>query len=317
MAKKILIRIVPSIYYCILAPLKKGLLNIRMQYIRYTLFLTFLFSFAGCNNEENLNKPLVSIGDRMLRKEQLMDVLPKGLSEEDSLQFAEHFIKKWITDELLYEQAGKNIVSNKEIEQKVEEYKRSLILYSYLNGLMAERLNQPVPENEIKTYYDTNDMGLYLEESIIKGFMLKVPINATDLNKLKGWCMEEATGKSVSTENIADIENYCLRNASIYEYFYDRWEPLHKYTEMMPVQFPDNEEEFLKATPFIEIADSSFYYFLNIKSYLSTSDKQPYEFARKTITDILVNQRRNDFIQQIGNDLYQEAIEKDKVKIYY
>lgn len=276
--------------------------------------VVFLFS---CNNEETINRPLAAIGDQTLWTEQVLQILPKDLNTEDSIQFVEHYIRTWIVDELMFQHAKKNIQNTQEIEQKAEEYKRSLILHTYLNNLAAQKVDQHITESEVKAYYDENDAGLRLNESIIKGFILKVPQNATELNKLKGWSRLEAKEAVPTTEFIDNIEKYCVQNAAIYEYFYDRWEPLGKLVEILPFQIPENERDFLQKTSFVELEDSSFYYFLNIKEYLSISDKQPYEFARKTIQDILLNKKRVDFIKSVEKDLYQEAIEQDKIKLYY
>ena len=262
-----------------------------------------------------MNRPLVAVGDHILWKEQVIEVIPKGLSEEDSLQYAEHFIHNWIVEVLVYQQALKNIRDIKEIDRKVEDYRKSLILQTYLNNLTSERVSSTVPEAEIKAYYERSDNGLQLTESIIKGFVLKVSANANDLKKFKDLCKNEAAG-TTSTEMIDAIEKYCVGNASVYEYFYDRWEPLKRILEIIPVPAVDDESEFLKNNSFVEFQDSTFFYFLNIKDYLTTNDKPPYEFSRKQINDILSNQKRFAFIKEIENDLYNEAMQQDKIKLY-
>lgn len=281
---------------------------------RYICCFLLLLSFFSCKDEKAMNRPLVAVGEHILWKEQLIEALPKGLSEYDSLQYAEHYIHNWIVDILIYQQALKNIRDMKGIDQKVEDYKKSLILQTYLNELAAERVPSVVPEAEIKTYYEKNDAGLRLTESIIKGFILKIPANANDLQTLKELCMDEA--RETSTETLDAIEKYCVGKASIYEYFYDRWEPLNRILETIPIPSIENEPEFLANNSFVEFQDSTSYYFLNIKDYLTINDKPPYEFSRKQINDILSNQKRITFIKEIENDLYNEAVQGEKIKRY-
>jgi hypothetical protein len=263
-----------------------------------------------------VNRPLVVIGDQVLRKEKLDEIIPKGLSKEDSLQFAEHYIRMWINDELMFQQAQRNIGNSKDIDQMVEEYRKSLILHTYENKLVEERLNKNISEEEIKSYYQQNEKDFLLTETIIKGFILKVPLNAAKLDDLKEWCKKET--QNPGSGNIENIEKYCIQNASIYEYFYDRWEPLGKLTENLA--YAANgfaSPDFLKNNTFVEAQDSSFYYYLNIKECLMPGDKQPYEFAKAKIIDMLKNEKRTAFIKKIENDLYEEAVKSDKVKIYY
>ncbi len=286
-----------------------------IQRIRfYIVFAWIGLSFFSCNNEENVNRPLVAIGDQILRKEKLDEIVPKGLSPEDSLQFAEHYIHLWINNELMYQQAQRNIKSNKEIDRMVEEYRKSLILHTYENNMVAERLQAPVPEEEIRNYYQKNDQYFTLPEDIVKGFILKVPLNAVGLDKLKDWCRKETQKQKPS--NIRDIEKYCVQNASIYEYFYDRWESFGKLMENIPYKI-DNASDFLKKNSFVEVQDSSYYYYLNVNEYFTTSDKQPYEFAKPKIIETLTNERRIAFIKKMEDDLYQQAVKENKIKIYY
>ena len=270
--------------------------------------------FCSCDNTENINRPLVIVGDQVLRKEKLDEVIPKGVSREDSLQAAEHYIRLWITDELMYQQAKQNIQNDKDVERMVEDYRKSLILHTYMNNLVAERLNNNISEEEIKTYYQSNEKDFLLTQDIVKGFILKVPLNAGDLKKLKEWCYKES--QKVKPSNMQNIEKYCIQNAVIYEYFYDRWEPFDKLSETMSYSV-DNSADFLRKNKFVEVEDDSYYYFLNINNYLTTSDKQPYEFVKPHIIDILRNEKRIAFIKKIKDDLYEEAVNSEKVKFYY
>lgn len=60
--------------------------------------------------------PLVEVEGNFLYKEDLMAVLPVGLSKEDSILFTEHYIHDWVKDVLLYEKAENNIPADVEVE---------------------------------------------------------------------------------------------------------------------------------------------------------------------------------------------------------
>ena len=52
---------------------------------------------------------LVEVDGNFLYKEDLMSVLPVGLSKDDSILFTEHYIRSWAEEILLYEKAANNI----------------------------------------------------------------------------------------------------------------------------------------------------------------------------------------------------------------
>lgn len=60
------------------------------------------------------------------------------------------------------------------------------------------------------------------------------------------------------------IEKYSVQNATIYEYFYDKWVDFDEVMDNIPIHV-SNPNAFLKANKYVEVADSSYCYLLNIK----------------------------------------------------
>ena len=85
------------------------------------LLLVSLFFCAACtdSHDHRGKTPLVEVNGNFLYKEDLQSVLPAGLSKDDSLLFAERYIRDWAEDLLLYEKAQNNIPDNEEIEKLV------------------------------------------------------------------------------------------------------------------------------------------------------------------------------------------------------
>ena len=55
----------------------------------------------------------------------------------------------------------------------------------------------------------------------------------------------------------------------------------------------------------------------DVRYYNSQLMKKPYEFARPEVKDLLVNQKRVDFMERVKNDLYQQAVSKKKIIYNY
>ena len=66
----------------------------------------------------------------------------------------------------------------------------------------------------------------------------------------------------------------------------------------IPIQVP-NENEFLRTHSFVETADSSYCYLLNIEEYVAKGKIAPFEYASTQISDMLVNQRKVQFLKKI------------------
>ena len=91
----------------------------------------------------------MELDGNFLYREDLQSVLPAGLSKDDSLLFAEHYIRNWVEDILLYDKAQSNIPNNGEIDKLVENYRKALIMHTYQQALIPQRLSEEISEQDL------------------------------------------------------------------------------------------------------------------------------------------------------------------------
>ena len=77
-----------------------------------------------------------------------------------------------------------------------------------------------------------------------------------------------------------------------------------------------NPNAFLKANKYVEVADSSYCYLLNIKEYLPFGSVEPYDYASSHVTEMLVNQRKVEFLKKFEDELYNDAIRSGDVEFH-
>lgn len=275
------------------------------------VLLLLLCFFTACSGKHNHKgkTPLVEVSGEFLYKEDLQAVIPVGMSSDDSLLFAEHYIKEWVEGVLLYEKAQDNIPDNSQINALVENYRKALIVHAYQQNLIEQRLSEEIAEEELQAYYDANKNLFIAERPLMKGLFMKIPLKASGINKVRSWY------KKNTPENVEHLEKYSLQNAIGYEYFYDRWLPAIDIIDKIPLDVSESEK-YLEQNKHIEVKDSANYYFLNVEDYLKKGEQEPYEFARKEIKDILVNTKRVSFMKEIKEDLYKRASDRKRI-IYY
>lgn len=276
------------------------------------IFIAFVVLLCACKGSQPANDAdvLVKVKDRILKRSEVTGRIPKGATSADSLLLAESLVKKWVKDALVYDLALRNLGDDKEeIEKLVEEYRHSLVRYRYQERLVKEKLAGDIRESDMLNYYEENQKKFVLDKSLIKGLFLKIPIDAPGISDVKGW------SKSTSESALEKIEKYSVQNASIYDYFYDKWVDFDEVMDNIPLHVA-NSNAFLKANKFVEVQDSSYYYLLNIKEYLLAGSVAPYDFAGPQIKDMLVNQRKVEFLKDFENELYNDAIRGGDVKFY-
>ncbi len=277
---------------------------------RNILFFVFIlpvtFLFCSCNGERfGGEKPIAEANGQYLYKKDIENIFFTEMSEEDSLNVLENYIRSWATDILIYEKAQENIKNEEEIASLLEKYRRSLLIYEYQLQLVKNRLNSTVTPEEIISYYTNNAQLFQLKETLIKGLFLRIPNQAPDINALRSLL------NNSKEKDLDQIESLSIKNAAKVEYFNEKWYPLPEIQRKSPIRI-----ENLKLRSFYESRDSLSTYFLYVQEYIPEGEIQPLEYAENKISGILLEQRKNEYLKQFGNKLYEDGVKKGEVKLY-
>lgn len=275
----------------------------------FFLFLGNSCGGAGVENADPSKNPVVTVRDKTLYQSDLSEFVLQGTSKEDSIATAEAYIKMWIDDQLMYDKAKENLLNEKEIEELVDNYRRSLIISSYQEQLLKQHFSKSISDDELKAYYDQHKNQLKLDESIIKGLFLKIPVNSPSLPIFQRWY------KQTTDAAIENIEKNTLQSAVSYEYFYDRWVRLNDVMENIPYLMSDSEQ-FLKTNKSLEVRDSSFVYLLNIKEFELAGNTAPYDYIKGRLNEVFIEQRKADYLKKVQQDLYDKALSSKEIKFY-
>lgn len=259
--------------------------------------------FSGCardsHKETDTADILVEVRDSALTMRDVLSRVPAGLSAGDSAEMVKAEIDRWLRNMMLTDLAAENVADLDRIERLAEDYRNSLIIERYLRskGDEAEKVSQ----EEIKAFYDAHAEEMKLKAPLIKGIYLKVSDSEERLDDIRKW-MSAATPSA--TDN---IEKYGLRHASQYEYFLDRWVDWNVVAEQIPYRFFD-ADAFLDSTRDFETSYGGSVYILHISGYLASGSSMPYEYAYTRIEDILDNERRNVYRNNLLGSLYAKGI---------
>lgn len=274
--------------------------------------LLLLWVCVACESKSTPAKEdiLVEVNGNFLYKEDLQSVLPHRISADDSVLFAENYIRNWAEDILLYDVAKENIRNNEDIERLIENYRKSLIVHAYQQELIIQRLSSNIPEEEISGFYTNNQELFIVKRPLIKGLFVKVPLNTPLLNDLKKWY------KTETYEAVENLEKYSLVHAVSYDYFYDKWIQVSDILGKMPLKEKE-PEQYIKKNRQVELQDTAFYYFLNVTDYLEIGDLEPYDFARSEVKEMVANIKKVNFMKGVKADLYNDALHRNKIKFNY
>ena len=250
--------------------------------------------------------PIVEIGTDVLYVEDIKQVVPLGLSEADSTLFAQQFIKNWAQDVLFYQNAIRNIPDTKDIDRLVENYRRSLIEHEYQRRLIEQKFSSETAEEDIERFYNDNERLFVLDESLLRGLFLKISNKSHDLSDIRKLYTRQ------DDESFEEIEKYSIRNAARCEFFYDNWRTVAEIEVLLPVM-EKPLESLLKENGSFEFKDEEYIYLLNVSEYAPKGGIEPLDHARSRIRGLLMNSNEVSYMRKIKEDLYDAAIEKNRI----
>lgn len=282
-----------------------------MRFSKIILVIIVLTVFYSCKNttSDTTRQKLLEVEGKFLYLDQIQEIIPPNVNAKDSAEIAKSFIRKWVTDVLLYENAKRNITNKKEVDQLLEDYRKSLIIHEYQQKLLQERLPKEPSEAEIKNFYDNYKEQLVLKENVIQGILLITPANAPQLAKVRDWV------KSGNTKALENIEKYSMQHAISYDYFAERWVPFSEILKKLPLQLED-QTSYLSDRRFVDLSDSTKHYFLNIKNSRTIGETEPYDMAKPKIINLIMNKLKADFISNFENEIYNDALKNESVTFF-
>jgi len=276
-----------------------------------SLFILSLIVFGSCKSKtpDVARKPYLEVEGKFLYADEIEQVIPPNVNDTDSTEIAQSYVRKWATDVLMYENAKRNITNKAEIDELVENYRKSLTIHQYQQRMIEQRLPKEPAEEDLKAFYNEYGQQLLLTENTLKGLLLVVPKNAQKMANVRGWV------QSANSKSLESIEKYSIQNAISYDYFGDKWLPLSEVLKKIPLKIED-AAHFLSANKFVETQDSTQHYFLRILSYRLSGQIEPYDMARKRISNILLNKQKADFISKFENEIYDDAVKDETITFF-
>lgn len=250
--------------------------------------------------------PIIEIGTDVLYVEDIKQVVPLGLSEADSTLFAQQFIKNWAQDVLFYQNAIRNIPDTKDIDRLVENYRRSLIEHEYQRRLIEQKFSSETAEEDIERFYNDNERLFVLDESLLRGLFLKISNKSHDLSDIRKLYTRQ------DDESFEEIEKYSIRNAARCEFFYDNWRTVAEIEVLLP-PLEKPLETMLKDNGSFEFKDEEYIYLLNVSEFAPKGGIEPLDHARSRIRGLLINSNEVSYMRKIKEDLYDAAIEKNRI----
>ncbi len=283
-----------------------------MQIFRIFIGLISLsFLLMSCNSEKE-DVILATAFDYTLYQSDIKGIVPAGTSKTDSISIIKNYIDNWIKQKIILQKAEKNLNSDqKNFEQQLEDYKNSLIIYSYETKLINQLLDTNISNDEIEKYYNNNADNFQLKDNIIKVNYVKLDINSPLKAKFKNMVFS----KKDNNDEKSQLIDLATKHAVNFYLDDDSWLLFDDLLKEIPIETYD-QEAYLKSNRTIESKDENFYYLIHIKDFKIRETTSPISFEKDNIRNIIINKRKLELIEKMQKEAYDQAVKNNDFKIY-
>ncbi|WP_159948074.1 hypothetical protein [Polaribacter septentrionalilitoris] len=282
--------------------------------MRYLLaILIFLILFTSCDiftlqEKENVKSDIIAIvNTEKLFKDDIKSIIPSNVTKQDSIIIVKSYVKDWAVQRLLLDKAKNNssLEVVNEIDELVKDYKESLLINSYKEELVKQRLDTLITESEIDSFYKVNKENFKLNEELIKIRYLHISENINDIDEIL---------KLFKSDDILDLED--LEKQELSFKFHQFNDSVWTAVDKVLLKLPFSKEKLLKKTKFIQKQDSLGLYLVAIKDVLPRNEIAPVSYIKPTIKQMILHRRKIELIREIEKIIVKDAIQNNNFKTY-
>jgi hypothetical protein len=281
--------------------------------LKKSIFILVFILFLSCNSIEFqkkdiiTNKPIATINNKSLFKEDVASLLPKNVDTKDSIVLIRSIINSWAIQQLLLLKAEENTTKNdnSEVDKLVSEYRQALLINGYKERLIKQQLDTLIEQKEIADYYKLNSKNFRLNEELIKTRYLHFSNDLLDKKEVVRLFKDGA---------IEDLEALELRQLTFKMMMLNDsvWTSL----ENVMLKMPFSRNNLLKKTKLFQKEDSLGLYLVAIKDVLLRNQIAPLSYIEPTIKQMILHQRKLQLIRDIEKIIVKDAIQNKNFKIH-
>ena len=276
----------------------------------FWIVLAMLASCRAISRFLHDDEVVAEVDGVMLYRSDLDEVIPAGLSQEDSVRLAARYINSWASDQVFIGIAEQQLSkSEKDVTKELEAYRKALLKYRYEQLYVNERLDTAVSEDKVQQYYNENADKFVLERPVVKARFLSISSKSP---------MKEQIKKKMSSSESADVleaDSLAYTAAMKFETWDGRWVDISALSGEFGMDHATllskrkgNWIEFTDTTGILNVA--------YIEAFMDTGAMAPVEYMTPVIKDLIVSVRKQELINSLEQNLLEDARRNGKYKTY-
>jgi hypothetical protein len=278
------------------------------------LLLMVSVAFTSCKffqkPKPQKTNPIARVGNHFLYADDIQYLFSDKEKIADSTAVVKTYVDDWIRKKLLLETAVKYLPADKQnLEQQIQDYRESLLIYQYEDELIKQKLDTVVSDAAVDSFYEINKQNFQLEDDLVQMNYVKLPIDAPKVDSVKYLLTYP------SEKNRQRLMNYCYQYAVDFYMKDSLWIDMEMLLKKIPA-----EREYItslaKSNSTGEVADSNYLYLLKVNDYKQKGEVAPLNYIKNELRFMLVNKRKQELISTAYDKIYQDAIKDGNFEVF-
>lgn len=274
--------------------------------------VAFAFLTACSSNEKPVNKQLVAqIDGHSLFVSDIQEEFKSRNPEQlDSVKFYKAYTERWLKHHLLVKLVEQELTQTElNVSKELEEYRQELIIHKFNEKNVLLLAESNLTEVELQRYYNKNQSLFVLDEPIAKAIYLIFPKETVLSQRFKHLIFSD------NENDIATNEDFIFKTAKKYDNFNNRWVYLENLLRFNNEKNSYNVDKILN-NKVIEFYSGTDLHFIAIKHLIEKGKVAPFEFVEPQIRSMIINRKKIDFLREIKDSLYQDALKYNKFSVF-
>jgi hypothetical protein len=282
-----------------------------MKYWIQIFLLVLLVSSCDYFKAPREPKAIARVGKIYLYESDILNLVPKGTSKEDSLAIVKSFIDRWANQKLLFEAAEKNIGKDQidEFNTLIEQDKVDLYTKAYIENLVIRQIDTLVTYDQIVEYYNKNKQYFKNSSELIKLRYINLVKENPKFAKIK------AKFTSFTKKDRKGLEELAVQFKS-YAFNDSIWVDINQVYEKLPFLTVENKNKYISNGSNFQYPDATTLWLVKVNKVLPKDSATPLEFLKPTLKQIIINNRKLELVNTIEKEITNDAINDKKYEIY-
>ncbi len=274
--------------------------------------ISFLVSCWACEPKvEDQSKEDIALA--RVFKQKLMSSDIEGMfadspTEQDSMLMANTFVENWVRENLLMQEAEKNIPKDLNIDELVRNYRASLVKHNYEKLIIELQLDSVVTQAQLTEYYNLNKEQFKLEYPLLQLDYCKLPTSVSNLSSVKTWWTNSA-----DSTNYSLLLDFCGNYATYFILGKKKWIPF----EPLKTQLPNNvSASQLQVGANINVENNGFLHLLKVNQRLEKGAYAPMSYIKDKAERFLLHKRKMKLLEEKKEEMYDREMRLKNIEIY-